>query len=245
MRTLITMILLLALAGSGLAEQDAVDLPDLGAAIERYQARDSGPELTPDERRVMQQANEQIASRLPDPGLEVGERAPRFTLPNAFGKPVSLDEQLESGPVVLTFYRGAWCPYCNLELRALHASMPQFQRYDASLIAVTPQKPSRSRKQLAQDPYAFQVLSDLDSKVMKAYELYFEVPEALSQLYKRRFGLDLAEYNGQDRYELPVPGTFVIDRQGTIRAAFAQVDYKRRMEPEAIVDALRAIDANQ
>ncbi|NIV31324.1 MAG: redoxin domain-containing protein, partial [Anaerolineae bacterium] len=96
----------------------------------------------------MQQAATELAQKLPDPGLDVGQKAPDFTLPNAFGKSVSLSEYLEKGPVVLTFYRGAWCPYCNLELHALHASLPHFERYGARLIAVTPQKPDKSLEQV-------------------------------------------------------------------------------------------------
>jgi len=181
---------------------------------------------------------------MPDPGLKVGERAPEFSLPNAFGQQVSLTDMLSAGPVILTFYRGAWCPYCNLQLRGLQQTLPYIERQGARLVAVTPQKPDKSREQVEKDGYPFEILSDLDDGVMKAYRLYFEVPADLSEVYKKRLSLDLAEYNGAGRYVLPVPATFVIDREGVIRAAYAKVDYRMRMEPAAIVAALKSMSAD-
>jgi len=139
---------------------------------------------------------------------------------------------------VLTFYHGAWCPYCNLQLRALQQSLPEIEARGAQLVAVTPQLPDKSREQVEDDGSAFEVLSDLDDRVMQAYDLYFEVPADLDAVYRERLGLDLAEYNGPDRRVLPVPATFVIDGDGVIRAAFADVDYRQRMEPAAIIAAL-------
>jgi peroxiredoxin len=115
------------------------------------------------------------------------------------------------------------------------------RRHGARLVAVTPQRPDRSRAQLELDGYPFEVLSDLDDQVMRAYRLYFELPEALVRLYRERLSLDLADYNGAGRYGLPVPATFVIDRQGVVRAAFADVDYRKRMEPAAILAALERL----
>ncbi len=101
---------------------------------------------------------------------------------------------LVCAPVVLIFYRGAWYPYCDMQLHALKESLPYFQRYDAQLVAVTPQTPDRCAKQIAKDAYPFPILSDLDDKVMKAYNLHFEVPNALRDLYIQGFKLDLADY---------------------------------------------------
>jgi peroxiredoxin len=228
-----------ALAGSAAAGEPTV--PDLDARIEAYQEGQGDKGLTAADRATMKRSMERIQARLPDPGLDVGSRAPDFTLPNAFGEPVSLADALAEGPVVLTFYRGAWCPFCNLELRALKESLPAFRAHGARVIAVTPQKPGRSLEQVKEDGYPFEILSDLDNDVMTAYNLFFRVPEDLVTLYRERFGLDLADYNGDGRYVLPVPATFVIDREGVIRAAFADVDYKRRMQPADILAALRAL----
>lgn len=222
--------------------EELAPVPDLGERIGKFQAERPAPD--PRQRAIMEKAAGDLAKALPEPGLKVGTVAPDFTLPDAFGQPVALKALLTQGPVILTFYRGAWCPYCNLQLHALKESLPHFQRYGAQLVAVTPQKPDRSRSQIEKDAYPFPVLSDLDNRVMQAYNLYFELPEALREMYIQDFKLDLADYNGAGRYGLPVPGTFVIDRHGVIRAAFADTDYKKRMEPAAIIEALSAIEAN-
>ena len=223
------------------AREDVPPVPSYADTVVEFESSRKPGMLSAQDRALMQRNAAELAERLPDPGLKIGERAPDFTLPNAFGKPISLYEQLAKGPVVLTFYRGAWCPYCNLELKSLHGALPRLEHLGARLIAVTPQQPDKSLEQVKKDGYSFEILSDLDSTVMRDYRLYFTVPKALSDLYKDRFGLDLATYNGPGRYELPVPGTFVIDRHGIVRAAFADTDYKRRMEPADIIAALRTL----
>ncbi|RRQ20786.1 peroxiredoxin-like family protein [Thiohalobacter thiocyanaticus] len=209
--------------------------------IEAYKAGQDPDRMPAADRAVMKQAQEELAERLPDPGLDVGERAPDFSLPNAMGEEVRLYDLLEQGPVVLTFYRGAWCPYCNLELKALTEARPDIRAQGAQLIAVTPQQPDQSLKQVREDGYPFEILSDLDDAVMKDYNLYFEVAEELDAVY-RKMGLNLEAFNGEGRRGLPVPGTFVIDRDGVIRAAFADVDYTKRMEPAAVVEALKTLE---
>lgn len=223
----------------GLQAEATSPVPELGKQISDFKAQRPAPAAP--QRAIMDKAARDLAAAMPEPGLAVGTRAPDFTLPDAFGNSVRLSALLAQGPVVLTFYRGAWCPYCNLQLKALKESLPHFERYDARLVAVTPQTPDRSQQQIEKDAYPFPVLSDLDDRVMKAYNLYFEVPEDLRHLYLQDFSLDIAAWNGAGRYGLPVPGTFVIDRQGVIRAAFADTDYTKRMEPAAILEALETI----
>jgi len=195
------------------------------------------------DRDTMKKAAEDLAAAMPEPGLKVGDKAPDFTLPNATELPVTLSVALKQGPVVLVFYRGAWCPFCNLHLQSLQESLKAFQKHDATLIAVSPQRPDKSLEQIGLNPLGFEVLSDLDDSVMKAYKLYFEVPRPLADLYKNKFKLDLTAYNGPDRYGLPVPGTFVIDRSGIIRFADAHTDYRRRTEPADILYALEKLPA--
>ena len=188
----------------------------------------------------MVKAARDLDRAMPSPGLRAGKSAPDFTLFNAFGRRVKLSDQLKKGPVVLAFYRGAWCPFCNIELNVLQRSLTHFKKYNASLIAVTPQKPDKSKEQIMKAEYTFEVLSDLDNSVMKSYNLYFEVPRKLHELYKNRFGFDITDYNGKDRLGLPVPGTFVIGQDGIILSAYAKTDYKMRMEPEDILEALKS-----
>ena len=210
----------------------------LAEDIQKHKDKKKGKPVPAEVKQVYIDAEEEITLKLPSPGLKVGDTAPDFTLQDAFGKKVSLSEELKKGPVVVTFYRGSWCPYCNLQLRAYQKNIKQFQKYGATLIAITPQQPDRSKDQLKKTPLDFEIVSDLDSKVAKDYKLFFKVPEALSKLYKERYDIDLEYFNGKDRKELPVPGTFIIDRNGVIQSAFAKVDYTARMEPQAIIDAL-------
>lgn len=191
-----------------------------------------------EDRAVMAKAGESLARKMPQPGLPAGQKAPAFILQDAFGNKVSLYEELKQGPVILVFYRGAWCPFCNLHLHILHRSQDAFKKYNAQMIAITPQLPDKSAEQINKDAYSFKVLSDLDSTVMKAYKLYFELDDDLIHVYKKH-GLDIEAYNGEGRNALPVPGTFVIDQSGIIRASFADTDYTKRVEPTEIVQALK------
>jgi len=215
--------------------------PSFQDGVEAFTANHSGSNLSGKDKSIMVNAARDLKKAMPEPGLKVGMNAPDFELVNAYGEKIKLSERLVGGPVVLVFYRGAWCPFCNIELNALHSSLRYFSKYNASLIAVTPQKPDKSKEQIVKSEYTFEILSDLDDSVMKAYNLYFEVPQELHELYKNRFSFDITDYNGIDRLGLPVPGTFVIDQDGIIRAAYAETDYKKRMEPDDIINALKAL----
>ncbi len=184
---------------------------------------------------------EKLGKKLPDPGLKVGEKAPSFTLPNADGKNISLADELKKGPVLLTFYRGAWCPICNTQLRTYMKWLETFREQGATLIAITPQKPDKSKEEIEGFGYGFEVLSDLDDKVTKAFKLYYEVPPEVDAIFQKEFGLKLEDHNGPGRLGLPVPGTFVIDREGIVRAAFADVNYENRAEPRDLLAALKSL----
>lgn len=193
------------------------------------------------DKATMKKSGEDLAKNMPSPGLKVGDKAPNFTLKNAFGKKVKLSNILKKGPVILSFYRGAWCPFCNLQLHTLQKSMPAFKKHNAQLILVTPQTPDKSKGQLKKGKYTFEVLSDLDSSVMKSYKLFYQLDAELVKVYKKN-GLDVESFNGKGRTVLPVPGTYVIDKNSIIRAAYADTDYKKRMEPQAILDALKKLN---
>lgn len=209
--------------------------------MESKRASSSGPsKLTEQDHVTMKAFKQHLLETMPAPGVAVGKQAPDFTLTNAFGKKINLYQELKKGPVVLVFYRGSWCPYCNLHLHVLNKAQPQFDQYKAQVIAVTPQKPDRSKSQIEKDGYPFEVLSDTQSNVMKDYQLFFELSPEMVAVYEK-FNLNLESYNGLGRNVLPVPGSFVIDQSGKVVAMQAQVDYKARMEPEDILDALKAL----
>jgi len=223
----------------------AANVPSYNDALQKFfsdSANKGKSPFTPEEHKLMKNSADALSKQLPNPGLKVGEPAPDFNLPNAMGKPVALSNMLKQGPVVMVFYRGAWCPFCNLHLHTLNKALPEFKKYGAQLVTITPQTPDKSAEQLVKDNFPFEVLSDLDSKVMKAYKMHFELSPEIVSLYKKH-GLDVEVFNGKGRTELPIPGTFVIDQKGVIRAVHAETDYKQRMEPAAILKALKEIGA--
>lgn len=175
------------------------------------------------------------------PGLAVGDRAPDFTLPNATGEPVQLAARLARGPVVLSFYRGEWCPFCNLELRALQAALPRFQARGASLIAISPQSPDHSLSVTEKAGLSFDVLSDTRQQVIAAYRVQFTVSADIKDLHLNVFGNDLSAHTADGSWDLPIPATFVIDRSGIIRARHVSPDYTTRMDPGDISAALAAL----
>jgi len=181
---------------------------------------------------------ELIASGAPARALKAGDTAPAFTLNDPEGHPISSADLLARGPLVVSFYRGVWCPYCNMELQALQAALPEFESLGASLVAISPQTPVNSRKSVRQNELGFPILSDTHNDVAAAFGLRFEMPDYLVDLYK---GLknDLPTFNGDPSWTLPMPGRFVIAQDGTILYAEVNPDYTRRPEPDDMLPALR------
>ena len=183
---------------------------------------------------------ELMASTVASNALNIDDQASAFELPNVRGGSLSLSTALQDGPVVLSFYRGSWCPFCNLELNALQAMLPEIKACGARLIAVSPELPDNSLSHAEKLGLEFDVLTDLGNKVARDYGLVMAIHETLRPLYLQ-WGLDVPAANGDDSYELPVPATYVIDTTGTIRATYIEKDYTKRMEPAAIVDALKEL----
>jgi peroxiredoxin len=177
-----------------------------------------------------------------DQALKVGQRAPAFALPDAFGNEVALKILLAKGPVIISFYRGEWCPFCNIELRSFQRELPKIEELGATLIAISPEKPDHGIVAAEKNNLTFPVLSDFGNKVAQQFGIVFQVGEELKAFSKNVFKNDLALRNGEDSYQLPVPATFVIDTTGIVRFAHVDVDYMTgRAEPEAVVAALEAI----
>lgn len=170
----------------------------------------------------------------------VGDTAPGFSLPNATGQTVRLAELLEDGPVVLTWYRGGWCPYCNIALRDLQERLPEFERLGATLVAVSPELPDKSLDTQEKNELEFVVLSDEGNRVAGAYGIAFKLPEPVVDKFRGR--LDIPAYNGDESWSLPLAATYVIDRSGTIRWAFVDADYRNRAEPADVLEALRDLE---
>ena len=170
--------------------------------------------------------------------LQVGDRAPGFRLPDARGGEVALDDLLIDGPVVLVFYRGAWCPYCNLQLRAFQAALEDIRADGATLVAISPQTPDKSLTLAEQAELAFPVLSDVGNAVARSYGLVFALDADARELHSG-IGIDLTAFNGDDSWELPAPAVFVVDPDGTIHFASVAGDYRWRVGPDEVLTALR------
>jgi peroxiredoxin len=169
--------------------------------------------------------------------LKVGDRAPDFTLPDATRRSISLASLRAAGPVVVTFYRGQWCPYCDLQLRAYQEALPRIRGLGATLVAISPQTPDESLSTAGKRKLEFHVLSDTGNEVARRWGLVWKVGTSLDSLHKA-FGVDLAKSNGDTSNELPVPATFVVELSGRIAFAHYDPDWRVRLEPAALVSAL-------
>ncbi|MDJ0703536.1 MAG: peroxiredoxin-like family protein [Leptolyngbyaceae cyanobacterium MO_188.B28] len=195
----------------------------------------------PEIKQVMGKATEDLVkSGITDQSLNTGDTAPNFSLPNATGQTVAISDLLANGPVVISFYRGQWCPYCNLELRALQEALPEIQSLGAKLAAISPQTPDNSLSTTEKNELTFEVLSDVGNQVARQFGLVFSLPEELRPIYQG-FGIDLPAHNGDKTFELPIPATYVIKSDGAIAHAFVDPDYTKRMDPADIVAALRSL----
>lgn len=180
-----------------------------------------------------------IANALDAKGLKVGERAPNFVLPNAFGNVISLFDCLKSGPIILKFYRGEWCPICNLDLREIQQYVNQFNEFNTKILAISVQKPDDALSITQKNELEFEVLSDSNQEVIKAYKLQFDPGK---DYHQRR---DLSVLNGDGSITLPVPATFVINQDFTVIACHVEANYTERMPPEEILKILKKNRANK
>lgn len=194
---------------------------------------------SPQERSVREDAVAAVArSGLVDGALGVGQRIPPITLPDATGRVVQVETLLRQGPVVISFYRGGWCPYCSLELYALQRRLPEIRELSAGLVAISPELPDRSLSAIAKHGLEFPVLSDGGNFVARAFGLAHPIdPRVVA--YQIRNGNDVAAFNGEPAAEVPLPATYVVDTEGIIRFAFVDADYTRRAEPADVIAAIR------
>lgn len=192
---------------------------------------------------VMDQATEQLRETSLEQGaLTTGAQIPDFALPDQHGVARPLSHYLAQGPVVLNIYRGGWCPYCNLEMQALNAVLPEFRARGVNLIGLTPEKPSSAQDTLTANGLAITVLSDEGNRVSASLGLVFTLAEELRPIYES-FGIDIPASNGDDSFTLPVPATYVIGQDGTVLYHFVNVDYTKRVEPAALVAVLDELAA--
>jgi len=188
---------------------------------------------------VMHRATAELkASGAAERAKKVGDKALAFSLRDPEGKVVSSQDLLAKGPLIVSFYRGVWCPYCNMDLQALQAALPEFERLGASLVAISPQTAPNSRKSTRDNKLTFPILSDVKGEVGAEFGLKFALPDYLIELYKNLKN-DLPSFNDDPAWTLPMPARYVIGQDSTILYAEVNPDYTRRPEPEEMIPALQ------
>lgn len=170
--------------------------------------------------------------------LKEGDKIPEFQLKNAVGETIKIYDILSKGPVIINFYRGAWCPYCNLEIAAYQEILPEIKERGAQLVAISPEVPDITMTLKEKHALEFEILSDTDNLVAKQFGLVFQLEDKLIALYKK-MGIDLVKSQENDNGELPIPATYVINSDGVIKLAYLNSDYTKRFEP---MDAVAALD---
>ncbi len=189
-------------------------------------------------RQIYKEGLEAVAqSGIVETAKNVGHTAPDFTLKNAIGEAVSLKDYLAKGPVVLVWYRGGWCPYCNINLHYLQEALPHIKAQGANLLALTPEVPDQSMSTTEKHHLDFEVLSDLNNKVAKEYGVVFKLTDEVARIYNEKF--DLNAHNGDSSNELPLAATYIINTDGKIEYAFLDADYRNRAEPSEIIAFLK------
>lgn len=176
--------------------------------------------------------------------LKAGDRFPLVTLADQLGRQVDLASLVADGPLVVTFYRGGWCPYCNLELRAYQKLLPEIERLGGRLVAITPETPDNTLSTAEKNELAFTVLSDDQGRLADALGIRFELSDAVTTYFVKA-GHDLPARNGDDRWSLPMPATYVVEKGGRIALAFVDPDYRKRLEPSEAVAVLAATTERQ
>lgn len=233
-----TITSLLALVGMlAIAQADTLE--------DRLKAREAqgSTRVTPEIKKAFKEGIAAIdEARIVEKAKQVGDEAPDFTLKNAAGEEVKLSEELKKGPVVLTWYRGGWCPYCNITLAALQEELPAIKEAGATLIALTPELPDKALTTTEKNKLEFEVLTDLNHKVATRYDLMFKLTPDVENLYNQMF--DLKEYNGKDAGadQLPLAATYIIGQDRKIKWAFLHHDYHKRAEPKDIVRFLQKLE---
>lgn len=206
----------------------------LDAFKAKFESEMAPPEVVAVMHRV---TDELIASGQAGRALQAGDRAPVFTLPDPDGKLVSSQDLLARGPIVLTFYRGAWCPFCNLDLQALEEARPEIEARGAFLIAVSPQTAANSRKSQRNNKLGFPIVGDKGGELAEKFGIRWHLPEDM-QVVQKQLGADLVAFNGDDSWTLPMPARYVIGEDGVIAYAEINPDYTRRPEPADVFPVL-------
>jgi peroxiredoxin len=192
-------------------------------------------------KRYMEQVTKDIKNDgYESKALKVGDRIPDSNVINHLGEQVLLSELLKEQPTIISFYRGAWCPYCNLELDFYDQILQKTNNKNVIMFAISPEKPDVTMKKVDIEKLRFTVLSDVDNKLAKKFKLVFKLPKKLQILY-RLTGINIKKSQANENWELPIPATYVIDSEGIVKSAWIDADYTKRAEPEEVIKAYNSI----
>lgn len=177
-------------------------------------------------------------NRVGESAYREGDTLPSFALTNAKGEIIESDTLLKNNErLVIAFFRGGWCPYCNLELKALQDILPRITEKKAALVAISPQSNEKSAAMYTDHPLGFDILADIDNKYAKELGIAFDVQDFVL-LYYRQLGINLSEYNGNDDNNLPIPAVYVIDKNQTVTFSFIDANYTKRVNIELLLNSL-------
>ena len=194
--------------------------------------------LSAESSAIMEEAAGQLdALGVGDDAHGVGDMFPDATMKDATGRTVSIKNLLNAGPLVVTFYRGGWCPYCNVELKAYQNILGELSKKGATLVAVSAEKPDTSLTTVEKNNLSFPVLTDEGNQLAQSLGIAFEMPEELVKLFQK-FELDLPNRNEKSEWTLPIPATFLVGRNGKILLAHVDRDYRKRLEPAEVLARL-------
>lgn len=246
MRTILFAILFYALFTTGIysqAKKLPKNPPQQSVTEELKNLEEKSSSQTPKEvLEAGRKGNEELrASGILKTALNVGGKMPAFTLADATGQAVRSDELLKEGNLVIVFYRGAWCPFCNLYLRGLQKHLPEIKAKGGNLIAISGETPDNSLSVEQKNNLEFKVLSDPHFDTARKFGIVYQVPKPVNDVVLS-YGLDFREYYQTEESELPLSATYVVNQKGEIVYAFLEPDYKKRADPAVLIEALSKIN---
>lgn len=228
----------LVLAMSSTLSAQSSSQPSLAPELQKI-AEGAAKRFPPQVLETFKQAMQTVKSTgIETSAKQIGDTAPDATLNNWKGETVQLSQLWKQGPVVLMWYRGGWCPYCNIQLRAMQKSLDAIEDAGARLIVLSPELPDKAKATAEANDLNLVALHDENSAVAKQYGIVFDLPETIVPMYRDK--LQLGSYNGNDAMELPLAATYVINTSGEITYAFLDANYTLRAEPAEVVAAVKA-----
>ena len=195
-------------------------------------------ELPAQEIAVMQRASATLRkSGITEQCLQAGESAPEFTVKDQYGNTITLSTLLKNGPVVINFFRGFWCNYCQAELNAYQELLQALQNLNTSYLAISPNTPNDNQPHSLNNYFQ---ITDTNNDIAKKFSIVYEVEQSQKELFSQ-WGVDLAKLNHGDKWELPLPATYIISKYGCVDFKFVHSDYRKRLEPIKVLERLQEL----